>query len=97
MNSPGAVRSSVAARTALTHAFTAGRTASPPTKGPLVTSTAEIEELTAAHVPSDWTDLYKRAVDTVRVLASDAVQKVGNGHPGTAMSLALWSTRCFSG
>jgi hypothetical protein len=27
-------------------------------------------------------------VDTVRVLAADAVQKVGNGHPGTAMSLA---------
>jgi transketolase len=29
-----------------------------------------------------------RAVDTVRILAADAVQKVGNGHPGTAMSLA---------
>ena len=29
-----------------------------------------------------------RAVDTVRVLAADAVQKVGSGHPGTAMSLA---------
>ena len=29
-----------------------------------------------------------RAVDTVRVLAADAVQKAGNGHPGTAMSLA---------
>ncbi|MFL6135084.1 MAG: transketolase, partial [Nocardioidaceae bacterium] len=28
------------------------------------------------------------AVDTARVLAMDAVQKVGNGHPGTAMSLA---------
>jgi transketolase len=27
-------------------------------------------------------------VDTARVLAADAVQKVGNGHPGTAMSLA---------
>ncbi|HYH35081.1 MAG TPA: transketolase [Nocardioides sp.] len=36
----------------------------------------------------DWTDLDQRAVDTVRVLAMDAVQKVGNGHPGTAMSLA---------
>ncbi|NKI41251.1 transketolase [Streptomyces physcomitrii] len=35
-----------------------------------------------------WTDLDQRAVDTVRVLAADAVQKVGNGHPGTAMSLA---------
>nr|WP_202627487.1 transketolase [Cellulomonas sp. APG4] len=29
-----------------------------------------------------------RAVDTVRVLAADAVEKVGNGHPGTAISLA---------
>lgn len=36
----------------------------------------------------DWTDLDRRAVDTLRVLAADAVQKVGNGHPGTAMSLA---------
>jgi transketolase len=36
----------------------------------------------------EWTDLDERAVDTARVLAMDAVQKVGNGHPGTAMSLA---------
>lgn len=36
----------------------------------------------------DWTDLDQKAVDTARVLAMDAVQKVGNGHPGTAMSLA---------
>jgi transketolase len=36
----------------------------------------------------DWSDLDRKAVDTVRVLAMDAVQKVGNGHPGTAMSLA---------
>ncbi|MYW04241.1 transketolase [Streptomyces sp. SID3343] len=36
----------------------------------------------------EWSDLDKRAVDTARVLAMDAVQKVGNGHPGTAMSLA---------
>jgi transketolase len=35
-----------------------------------------------------WTDLDVRAVDTARVLAADAVQKAGNGHPGTAMSLA---------
>jgi transketolase len=41
-----------------------------------------------AVVPEGWTDLDSRAVDTVRVLAADAVQKVGNGHPGTAMSLA---------
>ncbi|MGC3995961.1 MAG: transketolase [Propionicimonas sp.] len=35
-----------------------------------------------------WTDLDQRAVDTARVLAADAVEKVGNGHPGTAISLA---------
>ncbi|MGW1818720.1 transketolase [Streptomyces sp. NPDC002125] len=35
-----------------------------------------------------WSDVDLRAVDTVRVLAADAVQKTGNGHPGTAMSLA---------
>jgi transketolase len=35
-----------------------------------------------------WSDLDRRAVDTIRVLAADAVEKVGNGHPGTAMSLA---------
>ncbi|MFJ4717021.1 transketolase [Streptomyces sp. NPDC088785] len=38
--------------------------------------------------PFEWTELDQRAVDTARVLAADAVQKVGNGHPGTAMSLA---------
>ncbi len=48
----------------------------------------DIDALTRASVPDDWTDLDRRAVDTVRVLAADAVQKVGNGHPGTAMSLA---------
>ena len=35
-----------------------------------------------------WTDEDRRAVDTARILAADAVQKVGNGHPGTAMALA---------
>jgi transketolase len=38
--------------------------------------------------PTTWTELDERAVATARVLAADAVQKVGNGHPGTAMSLA---------
>lgn len=38
--------------------------------------------------PLNWTEQDARAVDTARVLAADAVQKVGNGHPGTAMSLA---------
>lgn len=35
-----------------------------------------------------WESIDDRAVDTARVLAADAVEKVGNGHPGTAMSLA---------
>lgn len=35
-----------------------------------------------------WTELDSKAVDTARILAADAVEKVGNGHPGTAISLA---------
>jgi transketolase len=35
-----------------------------------------------------WNELDDKAVDIARALAMDAVQKVGNGHPGTAMSLA---------
>ena len=35
-----------------------------------------------------WTELDKKAVDTARILAADAVENVGNGHPGTAISLA---------
>ena len=34
----------------------------------------------------DWDETDRRAVDTIRVLAMDAVEKAGNGHPGTAMS-----------
>ena len=37
---------------------------------------------------SGWTELDDRAVAYARALSADAVQKVGNGHPGTAMSLA---------
>ncbi len=54
----------------------------------LVSITDEIRTLTQPVHPADWTDLDTKAVDTARVLAADAVQKVGNGHPGTAMSLA---------
>jgi transketolase len=53
-----------------------------------VTTQVEISALTRPNNPDDWTDLDSLAVDTIRVLAADAVQKVGNGHPGTAMSLA---------
>ena len=35
-----------------------------------------------------WGELDDKAVSIARALAMDAVQKVGNGHPGTAMSLA---------
>ncbi len=49
---------------------------------------SEIGSADQTIVPEGWTELDARAVDTVRVLAADAVQKVGNGHPGTAMSLA---------
>src|SRR3954466_304647 len=54
----------------------------------LVTTVEEISALTRPNHPDDWTDVDSEAVDTARVLAADAVQKVGNGHPGTAMSLA---------
>ena len=36
----------------------------------------------------EWSELDQQAVDTARILAADAVEKVGNGHPGTAISLA---------
>ena len=37
---------------------------------------------------AEWSQLDDKAVAYARALAMDAVQKVGNGHPGTAMSLA---------
>jgi transketolase len=45
--------------------------------------------------PLEWTDLDARTVDTARVLAADAVHKTGNGHPGTAMTLAPVATLLF--
>ncbi|WP_179129694.1 transketolase [Corynebacterium pacaense] len=53
-----------------------------------MTLSPELQELTQRTYPSDWSDVDTRAVDTVRVLAADAVEKCGSGHPGTAMSLA---------
>ncbi len=56
--------------------------------------TTEAEGIRERSVPAPkagtvgWSDLDVRAVDTARVLAADAVQKTGNGHPGTAISLA---------
>ncbi|MEV4053376.1 transketolase [Amycolatopsis sp. NPDC049688] len=51
-------------------------------------TTSENNPLLRRNVPADWTDTDTRAVDTVRVLAADAVENCGSGHPGTAMSLA---------
>ncbi len=43
-----------------------------------------------------WTEQDAKAVDTARVLAADAVEKVGNGHPGTAASLAPIASLLYS-
>ena len=48
----------------------------------------ELQTMVERRYPEDWSEFDTRAVDTVRVLAADAVQKCGSGHPGTAMSLA---------
>lgn len=48
----------------------------------------ELQAKTVRNYPADWTDADTRAVDTARVLAADAVEHCGSGHPGTAMSLA---------
>jgi transketolase len=53
-----------------------------------VSVTDDLTQLTTPHTPDDWTEVDSRAVDTIRVLAADAVERVGSGHPGTAMSLA---------
>lgn len=43
----------------------------------------------------EWTELDKRAADTARLLAADAVEKAKGGHPGTAMSLAPVATLLY--
>ncbi|MBK4151814.1 transketolase [Corynebacterium macginleyi] len=48
----------------------------------------DLQAMVKRRYPDDWTEIDTRAVDTVRVLAADAVQHCGSGHPGTAMSLA---------
>jgi transketolase len=53
-----------------------------------IASISENNPLLRRNVPAGWTDLDTRAVDTIRVLAADAVENCGSGHPGTAMSLA---------
>lgn len=50
---------------------------------------SDVDTTTTTGTPAFvWEDVDRRAVDTARALAMDAVEKVGNGHPGTAMSLA---------
>lgn len=53
-----------------------------------MTTEDSIEALTIAHYPENWTEADTVAVDTARMLAAEAVQNCGSGHPGTAMSLA---------
>lgn len=43
----------------------------------------------------NWTELDAKAADTARVLAMDAVETAGSGHPGTAMSLAPAATLLY--
>ncbi|HEY6279920.1 MAG TPA: transketolase [Streptosporangiaceae bacterium] len=43
---------------------------------------------TASGTGTRWSAADRRAVDLIRVLAMDAVEQAGSGHPGTAMSLA---------
>ena len=45
--------------------------------------TDDIARLTEAHLPEDWTDLDKRAVDTARVLAAE-LATLGVDRPGVA-------------
>ena len=44
---------------------------------------------------TNWTQEDDRVVAIARALAMDSVQKVGNGHPGTAMALATVSYTLF--
>ncbi|MDO5029095.1 MAG: transketolase [Corynebacterium sp.] len=53
-----------------------------------MTLSTEQEARVVRNYPSDWSDLDTKAVDTARVLAAEAVENAGSGHPGTAMSLA---------
>ncbi len=55
---------------------------------PAAEDTAQAAAAALDPAPFLWSDLDQRAVDTARLLALDAVERAGNGHPGTAMSLA---------
>jgi transketolase len=51
-------------------------------------SAADTQAAGTGSATLEWTEADQRAVDLIRVLAMDSVQKAGSGHPGTAMSLA---------
>ena len=57
-------------------------------EGPVGTSSRSTDLPRPVATETGWNDLDVRAVDLGRVLAADAVQKCGSGHPGTAMSLS---------
>src|SRR5690606_28937233 len=59
-----------------------------PGAGPGQERGTSVNAFDPAVAPLEWTDLDDRAVKTIKALAADAVEKVGNGHPGTAISLA---------
>lgn len=47
-----------------------------------MTTLEEISTLTQPHLPDDWSELDSAAVDTIRVLAADAVQRSATATPG---------------
>jgi transketolase len=56
--------------------------------GPATWADPPLRKATSSVPELNWEAVDDTAVDTARILAADAVEKVGNGHPGTAMSLA---------
>ena len=62
----------------------------------LSSETTDLPALAPRYAATAWTDADDATVAVIRGLAMDAVQKVGNGHPGTAMSLAPAAHLLFS-
>jgi len=47
-----------------------------------------VSSFDTALTPFEWNDFDQSAVTAIKAMAADAVEKAGNGHPGTAISLA---------
>lgn len=65
---------------------------------PTVSNPADSTFALNRHLPARqyvYSDKDQRVVDTLRVLAADAVEKVGSGHPGTAFSLSPVAWQLF--